>query len=97
MNKHIIIIGIVVLLLPAGLSGCTEYTEQMATIEGEVDKIEIINYSIITQKRVSWTLQYEKVNDGFVHGKKELQKTLLVKRLILLISQPSFMMLMTYI
>jgi hypothetical protein len=68
LNKYIIIIGIVVLLLPAELSGCMEYTGQMVTIEGDVDKIEIINYSIITQKRVSWTLQYEKVNDGFVYG-----------------------------
>lgn len=46
MNSYLIIIGISILLLDVGLSGCFEET---VDVTGDADKIEIIDYSVITK------------------------------------------------
>ncbi len=45
MNKHLIIPVITVLLLAVGLSGCEETVE----VTGDTDKVEITDYSVITE------------------------------------------------
>ena len=62
MNKHLIIIGIVILLLVVGISGCNE---KKIEIMGDTDKVEMVNYTIEVFDKDN-----EKIGDSFNHGGK---------------------------
>ena len=49
MNNHLIVLGIAVLFLAVGLSGCEETVE----VTGDADKVEIIDYSVTTKWHIS--------------------------------------------
>ncbi len=85
INNRFLILGIAVLLLSVGFSGCTE-TNQNTTddpngdqgeekftilpdgtrVSGDIDKLKILNYSVITEKEVNYR-DYQKIADGFVY------------------------------
>lgn len=62
MNKQLIIIGIVILLLTVGLSGCNE---KKIEIMGDTDKIEMVDYTIEVFDKDN-----VKIGDSFNHGGK---------------------------
>ena len=71
MNKSVIMAGIVVPLFII-LSGCNQFSGNQSltlpyrtVITGDTDKIEIVNFSIQTQKGID--NGYEKIADGFVY------------------------------
>lgn len=98
MKKQLVMIGIMIILIAGGLSGCIE-TNQEATgdtnhdtngsqneekfttlpdgtnVTGDIDKLEILNYFVVTEKKVNGSLfwnspwdTYEKIADGFVYS-----------------------------
>ena len=73
MKKQLLIIGITVLLIAVGLSGCTDSNGGFSTtlpdgtvISGDIDKVEISNLEIITQTRETMSADWEKLGDGFL-------------------------------
>lgn len=54
------VVGYILVLLIVGFSGCSE-----KKISGDVDKIELLDYSIETQK---YDDGYKKIGDGFIHN-----------------------------
>jgi len=80
MNKHLIVIGIVILLLAVGLSGCTEN----ADVSGDISKVDLVDYEV---KTIWYTLGdenperpgsfpvVENERDGFYHNYPNEQYT----------------------
>jgi len=65
MMRKILILGVMLIFLTVGFSGCTEF---MGVTTGQVsgqDKFELSSYSI-----ESWTWMDEKVSDGFNNAEK---------------------------
>ena len=60
MKRHLIVYGIVIILLTFGLCGCTEQE-----ISGDTDEIELLEYSIVTQK---YDEEYKTIGNGFIHS-----------------------------
>ena len=54
-----LLITVIVFLLTI-FSGCTEQD-----ISGDTDKVELLNYSIETQK---WDYEYKNIGNGFIHS-----------------------------
>jgi len=66
MNKHLIVIGIVVILLAVALSGCEELSQDGGT-QGNTD-FEIISYSVESWEDKVLGLDDIKIGDGFLHS-----------------------------
>lgn len=68
MKKQIVILGIAVVLIAVGLSGCTE-TQTDGTNDENKDeteeKVELVNYSVITTNWLG-----DELGEGFVYGKE---------------------------
>jgi len=62
MKKKIIILGIVVMLICVGLSGCQESTGNGGGTTGDTSKVELVSYNVETKS--SW---YSILGDGFIH------------------------------
>jgi hypothetical protein len=60
MENHLIISAIVFVLLIIGLCGCIEQE-----ISGDIDKIELLEYSIVTKK---YEEEYKTIGNGFIHN-----------------------------
>ena len=60
MNKYLITLGITILLLVLGLSGC----EKTVEITGDTDQVEIINYSVTTE----WYVPKSGTEKKFIEG-----------------------------
>ena len=64
MNKHLIVIGIVLLLLVVGLSGCNESSNY-----GDEDLVEIYNVTVKTKWNEGYLTDVKNFEeDGFYHG-----------------------------
>jgi len=57
MNKKLILIGIILIFVCVGLSGCNERQSLSDT-----DEVELVSYSVVTRDE-----QGNKIGDGFVH------------------------------
>jgi len=70
MKKHLIVIGIVVLLLVVGLSGCNEFWEQSNNISGYENLVEIYNVTVETRWNTypSFGNTIHHTENGFYHG-----------------------------
>jgi len=70
MEKKSVIIGIVVLLVTVGLSGCQETkTAYKPPTSGDTDKVELLNCTIETYGTTSLSQsQTIKLGDGFIHN-----------------------------
>ena len=60
MKKHLLLSGIIFVLLVVGFNGCTEQE-----ISGDIDRIELLEYSIVTQK---FEEEYKTIGNGFIHS-----------------------------
>ena len=58
--KEVAILLIALIVISVGLSGCNEQSGQSS---GNTDEVELVSYSVETQKQYS----YEKIGDGFIH------------------------------
>ena len=58
MNKKLILIGIILIFVCVGLSGCNERQSLSDT-----DEVELVSYSVVTRDE-----QGNKIGDGFVHN-----------------------------
>ena len=71
--KKQIIFGML-LLLCIGLCGCEEMGGKSTTlpdgtiVSGDIDKVELSNLSIITETRENFTVDWQKIGDGFIHN-----------------------------
>ncbi len=68
MKKQIIMLGIVILLICVGLSGCEETTNNGGTT-GDTAEVELVNYKIETFG-ADMGFKPEKIGDGFIHSEK---------------------------
>ena len=60
MNKHIIILGMAILLLFEGLSGCIDTID----INGDTEGVKIINYSVTTE----WYVPVSGIEQKIIEG-----------------------------
>jgi len=68
MKKQLVIIGIIILLISAGLSGCQESkTNYKPPTSGDTDEVELLNCTIETYGATN-SSQRIKLGDGFVHN-----------------------------
>jgi len=62
MKKQIIILGIAVLLICVGLSGCEELIGNGGGTTGNASKVELVSYNVETQDYFG-----SRIGDGFIH------------------------------
>lgn len=69
MKKQLLIIGILTLLITVGLSGCQETPIDIKPpVTGDVDKVDLLTYTIETYGTNNLYSQGTKLGDGFIHN-----------------------------
>jgi len=70
MKKQLVIIGIIAILVTAGLSGCQETkTDYKPPTSGDTNEVELLNCTIETYGATSsFPSQIIKLGDGFIHN-----------------------------
>ena len=68
MEKKLVVIGIIIIFITAGLSGCQESkTDYLPPTIGDTDNVALLNCTIETYG-VSNSSQRIKLGDGFIHN-----------------------------
>ena len=68
MKKQLIIIGIIILVVTVGLSGCQESkTVYKPPTSGDTDEVELLNCTIETYGAMNSSSEVIKLGDGFIH------------------------------